>query len=778
MMKNMSPESAAIERFDFKKALKDNSVFPALAFLCMIVFYPVSAILNTFLSDTESIFSLCAGMSDFDNFVQIGLVICGLITAASSLNYLNISKKLNVYLSVGISRRQMYKNRVKAALVKFFVISFVPMAADFIICLFIYGFHADMLKACIYIAAGGFMLLLTGFAFGALGAAAAGNLGESVTVGVLGLLSPVMIIACVQVLITNFLDGSAYTFASYSNYFPYMFYGKSVNLVSQLSFLNPFLFVDKISSQTASYAGKNMTRFCIQRADANGNPTGYEQIGIYDILPLIIWCVISVAFIFAAMKIIERKKAENAGSFGANKAVNILFGSVFGFGVFSLFSYIKNVPVYVSLLLGVLGFAAVFLLFGLIMTRTAKTLKSMVKFVIPGLAVSLGAAAVMLTGGFGFSSRVPEVSEIQRAYITVPTGDTVVSMSNGGINIDGVKFSYCDESSCVGPFTTEGDLKTVTAVHAALAENSDSGEGVICISYYLKDGGIVNRCYKNVSNEILSQMTAVEDTDYMEQFIEDVFSSDGSYSWTELDKKYSSGEISDYEYFQISELMDNASLSSKNAFLCDNSKTIVTYLTDVLTDEEFSELYECLSKDLISQTAEKRLYPSEQPLGLISFSDSWYSEYDGDDITAISGESMWYSADIAIYGYMTDTVNFLKNHNLMGCFENTAAVKEAYVEKYIDIYNSVDFHYGSTSFFDAMFSVTSDLSDVSRYDYDYAEFFKGTAVTDNEKISALYNASYPVYYTDFTGYAVKFVFDNGTISYMYIPSDEAPSFIG
>ena len=127
---------------DFKRSLKESAMFPVIALLVLL--FSVTFSVMNFVTSTKFIQSEGFGkvsqiflpnnnlFADVPEYLFAGMTFCGLFMALKSFYFLLSKKRVNVYLSLGVTRTRMLVNRalLDFATEKWIVYaSFVPSSA-------------------------------------------------------------------------------------------------------------------------------------------------------------------------------------------------------------------------------------------------------------------------------------------------------------------------------------------------------------------------------------------------------------------------------------------------------------------------------------------------------------------------------------------------------------------------------------------------------------------------------------------------------------------------
>ena len=120
---------------DFKRSLNGSLPFPIIAFIILIAFtvFPVVDYFYNTTRQSGTPYSLVYIFFDSSSLfytafelLQVGMVLCGMMTAAKSFYFWLSKKQVNVYLSIGVTRTRMFINRLVSGAITLFASVFVP----------------------------------------------------------------------------------------------------------------------------------------------------------------------------------------------------------------------------------------------------------------------------------------------------------------------------------------------------------------------------------------------------------------------------------------------------------------------------------------------------------------------------------------------------------------------------------------------------------------------------------------------------------------------------
>lgn len=123
-----------VDANDLKRSFMSILPYSVIAFLALIMFH-VQPVLSYVFSEsfkTEKmqknvLFYFLNSNNTFSSFIQIGMVLCGMLMAFTMYQFLLKKKSVNVYLSFGMTRSKLYINRLFAAVLSLFVATFIQI---------------------------------------------------------------------------------------------------------------------------------------------------------------------------------------------------------------------------------------------------------------------------------------------------------------------------------------------------------------------------------------------------------------------------------------------------------------------------------------------------------------------------------------------------------------------------------------------------------------------------------------------------------------------------
>lgn len=656
---------------DFKRSLKGSLPFPAIAFAVLIVF-AVFSVVGYFYNTTRQpgtpydvvyiFFDSSSLFYSAFELLQVGMVLCGMMTAAKSFYFLLSKKQVNVYLSLGVTRTRMFINRLVSGAVTLFTSVFVPFTIIYLMNVAELGANTQMTNVYVYIVLSLFVASMVGFAISSFAIMVTGNIFESaITMGTASFL-PTLVVMLFTGAKEEMLKGYVY--------------GYDENSITP--FLSPFSFIHNkhINQVIMSFDKQNLVKGEI--------PKEYLLNRDY-VIPVIIWAVVAVALTVLAFVLINKRKAENAnslGKFAISRTINGAFAVtiVCAFCVGVLYYELKTVGV--TLLAVGLSFVAYFVLQLILTRKLKKSLKSLSACAV-FMVLFVGLVAFMETGYFGSYNKLPEKENIKSVSLTVP-----VDFSYNGIWVGGryvVSTNSDDISMAMSLFD---EVKKEDGDYASFGVNTATFE------FITKDGETIMRAFDIWSPDLYNEyMKTVVNSKFFDGVLEYNFlgfdennkSKNGEYSIPVSPNtiENASETVGAFDYYDSQLLVNyipvkNEADTEGSEFELENGEII-----DYEDDRDFlivkgDELATAIYNDLSKMTYEQLLKNNSEPFGVLGWEQSYVCKAD-DVVNPVNDEEIdlyYYGEEkdvkgvknvypwLNIHPEMTETIAYFKNNNI------------------------------------------------------------------------------------------------------------------
>ncbi len=419
---------------DFERSFQGAWLFPLIALLVLFfsMVTPVISLIGKELGAQEklSTISIFFGKNPFIvdyNLLTWGMLICGFMVAARQFNFLMSKKSVNVYLSMGISRTTLYVNRSASSLLMLAVAVLLPMTVLYGVNVSNFGTSAHLTQVYLYAMTTLFVSALAGFSLGAFSMMISGNIVEAVITGAGISAVPALVdIYFRDVIVERYLTGYV-TKAAFStgNWSP---------------LLSPWTFVASLAANNGQsgydYYSTRIIPETILSLTSSTEPLSKvapENLAVNKNfwVPMLVWALVSIAFLILGGVFMKLRKAEHAKSFG-NFAVSRAIGTITVVTLSCMFVSIawdnsdkglpKN-PVILWIVLLLASAVAVFLVQLLWTRKFKKTLRSLRVFAIVFALFSIGFFTVS-SDLFGTYNRTPKLEEVESMSMDVYCPET------------------------------------------------------------------------------------------------------------------------------------------------------------------------------------------------------------------------------------------------------------------------------------------------------------------------------------------------------------------
>ncbi len=655
---------------DFKRSLLGSILFPAVAFIVLFVFLTIPII--QYVTDKDFLMQqvhnevsmFLAPDSTFSymfELLPIGMIACGMLTAAKSFNYLLSKKQVNVFLSLGIKRNTMFVNRLFSGIIALFVAVSVPMFIIYITNIVNFGITAHLTKLFLYVTSLLFVAGLTGFSVASAMIMVSGNLFEVALSSISLTLIPLFTYVAGNSAMFSFLKG--YIRTSDSDVLATVLnpWEMACNLHNE--YRNAY--VDEIYDYSEPVVPATLLRLLERDTTPEKfKVPEYLNVDWGFILPIVIWLVVSVVLIGVTFYLFNRRKAEHANSLGKfpiSRAVICTFGFVaLSTIVIEYISYEINSMIIIFLLV-VLATALAYFLVQLILTRKFKPAVKSFKWYAVLLSILTIYMVVIGTGIFGTYNKIPDKADVKSVSIEATEVETYGHyIYPWQPNEDFVECSTDNGKEAV--------LKTYELLKNEKTKFNEDPITSITLAIRDNDGDVKYRDF-----DIYSEETYVK-------YLELVYGSD---FFDTLLKNYMLEDI------PANPQDDSTGHLKKYAWAYSDSDMLVNLEDGIDYIEDIDGLLEALYKDLSVMTWEQLFKNPERPVGVLVRS---YPDADYPGITPAYVDTVYEPADengyivysdvvyydeeyvepeyehtlltdtIPIYAGMTNTLNFLKEN--------------------------------------------------------------------------------------------------------------------
>ncbi len=795
-----------VDANDLKRSFISILPYSVVAFLALIMFhvqpvvsYVFSESFKTERMQKNVLFNFLNSNNAFTNYIQIGMVLCGMLMAFTLYQFLLKKKSVNVYLSFGMTRSKLYINRLFAAILSLFVATFIPTFLTFIINLVSFGASSALTSLFCYMFLMEFVSGLAGFALASTVMTFSGCTVEAVitTIG----------LSALPTFISGTIDNLSTIVRGYV-------YNAGADIARRtggnlFSIWNFALDTENLNGKSTEFTYEK-TFTLLGKLTKKSEFKAVQCIDMEVLAPILMWLAISIILIGIGTVLINKRKSENSNSFGKFYLASVSNGLlVYTMVLDILASALKSAyadnyrsPLHQNLTLILLivfgGTVLAFFLAELILRRNFKaTLKTLPVYAL-AFAVTVFAFVYYGTSCFGAYNKLPDISQIKSVSMDIK--------DNRGIQNTAISSKFLSENA--------EDIKTAYAMFDMVkADKHYKGaelEGKIGFKIVLKDGTEINRIYAVYTSDVYNKYRrTVYNTQFFKDFLKQVL----------IEGKVTSEDDSYIDENGYQTMASNALPNAKNVewFYVGPSYLVDNYYTNSATAnldliEDVDGLKEAIYKDYIAMSYDDAYTNTRIPVGAIASNieqaknvntkltnkygyyyeeGTYYSDLEATqqkEDKCVKGSA---SYSFYIYPNMTNTIKFL-NDNGLTPLAYTGNIKEVY---YADTNYSVSrvlSHYADGSKLDNRYEAFdfSQALNVNNYGavadgspdtISFMDFVKNAYVNagltlktvSGDKAKEIVSKAVPYYEpdhgTEIKGRYIMIVYDDNTITSLYVP---------
>lgn len=799
-----------VDANDLKRSFINILPCSVVAFLALIMFH-VQPVLSYVFSEsfkTEKmqknvLFYFLDSNKVFPSFIQIGMVLCGMLMAFSLFQFLLKKKSVNVYLSFGMTRSKLYINRLFATVLSLFVATFIPTFLTFIINLVSFGASSALTSLFCYMFLMEFVSGLAGFALASAVMTFSGCTIEAVITAI-GLSA-----------LPTFISGTIDNLSTIVRGYVYNA-GADIARRTGGNLFNIWTFAldtENLNGKATEFTSEK-TFVLLGQLTKKSTFKAFQCVDMEVLAPILMWLAISIILIGIGTVFMNKRKSENSNSFGkfylASASNGLLVYTIVLDLLASVLKYAyadnyrsplhQNLTLILLILFGATILA--FFLAELILRRNFKaTLKTLPVYAL-AFAVTVFAFVYYGTSYFGAYNKLPDISQVKSVSMDIK--------DNRGITLQNTAIS--------SKFLSENaeDIKTAYAMFDMVkADKHYKGaelEGKIGFKIVLKDGTEINRLYAVYTSDVYNKYRrTVYNTQFFKDFLKQVL----------IEGKVTSEDDSYIDENGYQTMASNALPNTKNVewFYVGPSYLVDNYYTNSATAnldliEDVDGLKEAIYKDYIAMSYDDAYTNTRIPVGAISSNITqaknvneklinnygyYYEEsniygYDDHETTqqnedkCVKGSAIY---SFYIYPNMTNTIKFL-NDNGLTPLAYTGNIKEVY---YTDTNYSVSrvlSHYADGSKLDNRYEAFdfSQALNVNNYGavadgspdtISFMDFVKNAYINagltlktvSGDKAKEIVSKAVPYYEpdhgTEIKGRYIMIVYDDNTITSLYVP---------
>lgn len=730
--------------------------------------------------------------------ITAGVAGLSVLTGLFLFRFIANKKTVNVYYSLGATRTQLFLPKLFAGatlLVAGIVIAFLYMAC---LNLYYFGSCKELWQGVTSLITSYCTVALVSLAASACVFANVGTILEGAAFSGIALLSPMIFIYELQNLMSRLVYGSPYAIPQ--GYITLLHNPDShlpLSLIDKLSFLNPLLFH---AEKTVS--AMSLTRYSIDDKFEWTAPN-YKS--------TLVWLAIGLGITALATWLFKRRKAELCGFLGKSRVCNAIFTAIIGLLMLNLsLSLLSNAGFLISLAVGIAAYALFYCIVELVLLRSFKELlKGMVKLPVH-LVLGIAIALVFQTGLFGYSRRLPNISEIESMAVSavselplLKSASYYASPSRGyqyyweaNDMLSTQRFYESYLFPVVDEITSETQIKTLLEINEKIAKAGvqvknplsakfgDSKQGVqtdIKFCYFLKNGKMVVRYFDSATVELLEELAIAQQAIWNTQLDKAMREPDTSSEKNDMIYDFSKRLFSGDLQIQLS-----------NGHY-DNIQPIDLNATQQI------HLVEALRKDLTAQSAQQRLFPVQPSLGILSFSEAseeYMNEFQPmQEMFSIYNETsdrkifdpLLSRYSVTLTSDMQNTLAVLEQTGYKTLLENSGEIIAARVYPVVrptqSLWDGNYYYDGIPSLqlygFSTQKKTKNDDEEMNYYGspYDYDIPAQSLSVTDPSLLAHLEKNAYLSYFNSRNAYMVELEKDNGNKCVLFVPQDKMPQSI-
>ena len=820
--------------FSVAHAMKKNFILPLLTFAVSMFFY-----LSNFcwwkireaketasikgqdvlkiMRNTYEVFIFNSEQASYDPLFYIFpalLVVISLLLGVLLFRFVTNKKTVNVYYSLGIKRADLYTARLLAGVFMMLAAVLIPLAVSLGLNLHYFGSSVMLWRTFLFYAVHSAICVLAGLTISAAVSSCVGTVVESLGFSAVLAAFPSVVTMCVNYGVPSILNGApAITYYGiYPNASSYgelhfditdsTIFGRIISHINLLM-LNRSSFINSASVEA-------MTKEAAKKWTAP------------SLTPYILWAVLIAAFFVFGLFMFKRRKAEICGFPGRSNVLNFVLCMIASFGVASLVLYfvVSEIPQITTwmIIVGLMIISIIiFLIFDIILHLSFKAIKKDWKIGLVHAGLMLAFLLSLYTGFFGYSSRVPDIQDIDSVSISAPNalmgsyqlGRELSSSYVTDRYYSDVYSNYYYVSnrsvSLIENFKDKDDINTVREIHKAMIKagnihrvntNSDNySKRVTCqsvvIRYKLKNGRELVRVYEYVPLTNYPTLYTLEDTKNWNSKIKDellnidsenvipiVFSAQMD-NRIAVDEELTAG-LARAIYNDITTL-------SSDKFLTSNAKYLgsVAFYVNREQREDYS-MYESSeyvnATSMTAEITEEETLSRQETVDNLAIRDDSQGQY-----LALGDFSV-----VPITEEMTNTINFLKAHGLYEKLSDESPIVSARIADMGKATSSDDMRHGFAysspifnSFWDDGKSKPYSKKDSDGYAYEVSSYTSGDfmpddskTITDKATLEKLAANAYGYRFDLTGGYLVEFKRANGNLTIMYVPKGRIESNLG
>lgn len=812
--------------FSVAHAMKKNFILPLLTFAVSMFFY-----LSNFcwekireaketasikgqdvlkiMRDAYEVFIFDSEQAAYDPLLYIFpalLVVISLLLGVLLFRFVTNKKTVNVYYSLGIKRADLYTARLLAGVFMMLAAVLVPLAVSLGLNLHYFGSSVMLWRTFLFYAVHSAICVLAGLTISAAVSSCVGTTVEAIGFSAVLAAFPSVVTMCVNYGVPSILNGApAITY--YGIYPAASSYGElHFDITGSTVFGRIISHINLLMLNRSSFINSSSVEAMTKEAA--------KKWVAPSLTPYILWAVLIAAFFVFGLFMFKRRKAEICGFPGRSAVLNFVLCMITSFGVASLVLYfvVSEIPQITTwmIIVGLMIISIIiFLIFDIILHLSFKAIKKDWKIGLVHAGLMAAFLLSLYTGFFGYSSRVPDIQDIDSVSISAPNalmGSYQLGRELSGSYVTDRYYSDVYSNyyyvgnrsvSLIENFKDKDDINTVREIHKAMIKagnirrvntNSDDySKRVTCqsvvIRYKLKNGRELVRVYEYVPLTNYPTLYTLEDTKNWNSKIKDELLNINSENVipivfsAQMDNRIAVDEELTASLARA--IYNDITTLSSDKFLTSNAKYLgsVAFYVNRSQREDYS-MYE--SSEYVNATSmEDEITEEEEPLSRQKTVDNLAIQDNSQGKYLALGD---YSV-IPITEEMTNTISFLKAHGLYEKLSDESPIVSARIADMGKATSSDDMRHGFAysspifnSFWDDGKSKPYSKKDSDGYEYEVSNYTSGDfmpkdskTITDKATLEKLAANAYGYRFDLTGGYLVEFKRANGNLTIMYVP---------
>ena len=811
--------------FSVAHAMKKNFILPLMTFAVSMFFYLSNFCWDKIneakeaaeirgqdvlkmMRDAYEVFIFDSEQAAYDPLFYIFpalLVVISILLGVLLFRFVTNKKTVNVYYSLGIKRADLYTARLLAGVFMMLAAVLIPLAVSLGLNLHYFGSSVMLWRTFLFYAVHSTICVLAGLTISAAVSSCVGTTVEAIGFSAVLAAFPSVVTMCVNYSVPAILNGAP-DITYYDIYPSSSSYGDMhLDITDSTIFGRIISHINLLMLNRSSFVNSASVEAMTKEAAKKWTAP--------SLTPYILWAVLIAAFFVFGLFMFKRRKAEICGFPGRSAVLNFVLCMITSFGAASLIiyfiAYTSQISRWIMVALVIVAAFLVFVILDVILHLSFKALKKDWKIGLVHVGLMAAFLLSLYTGFFGYSSRVPDIQDIESVSISAP--NALMGSYQLGRELSGsydssihyseryLKDSYyvCNRSNSVlEGFKDKDDINTVREIHKAMIKagnlskmNCDPDDyskrvtsQTVIIKYKLKNGRELIRVYKYVPLANYPTLYTLEDTKNWNNKIKDellnidsenvipiVFSAQMD-NRIAVDEELTAG-LARAIYNDITAL-------SSDKFLSSNAKYLgsVAFYVNRSQREDYS-MYE--SSEYANATSMTDEITEEETLSRQETVDGFANHEDSTGRYLALGD---YSV-VPITEEMTNTISFLKAHGLYEKLSDESPIVSARIADMGDATDSENIQYHSgystpifNSFWDDGKAKPYSKKDSMGYTYDVINYTSGDlmpkdskTVTDKATLEKLAANAYGYRFDLTGGYLVEFKRANGNLTIMYVP---------